>query len=151
MVENPHRQSVLNFLDAFYSGDIEAATEYCDEELDSVTHAPIDLFPHLGQKYGRAWVGEAIRTQQARYSSRKCEVKFIAAEGDKVATMQLLSLRKRNDDRMVLLETAEFFTMRGGRIFIHRSFFDTFDFVQQLLGQDLTDSFAASVRDTMQR
>ncbi|MGH6742217.1 MAG: nuclear transport factor 2 family protein, partial [Bradyrhizobium sp.] len=123
----------------------------CDEELDSISHAPIDLFPHLGQKHGRAWVGEAIRTQQERYSSRKCEVKFIAVEGDKVATMQFLSLRKRNDGRMVHLETAEFFTMRAGRILIHRSFFDSFDLVQQLLGRDLTDSFAASVRDAMQR
>jgi ketosteroid isomerase-like protein len=151
MVENPQRQCVLNVLDAFYSGDVETATACCEEELDSITHAPIDLFPHLGQKHGRAWVAEAIRTQQQRYSSRKCEVKFIAVEDDKVATMQLLSLRKRNDDRMIHLETAEFFTLRAGRIFVHRSFFDTFDFVQQLLGQDLTDSFSTSVRDAMRR
>jgi limonene-1,2-epoxide hydrolase len=149
MVENLQRQCVLNFLDAFYAGDVEAATAYCDEELDSIAHAPIDLFPHLGHKHGKAWVGEAIRTQQKRYSSRKCEVKFIAAEDDKVATMLLLSLRKHNDDRMIHLETAEFFTLRAGRIFIHRSYFDSFDFVQQLLGQDLTDSFAASIRDAM--
>jgi uncharacterized protein len=151
MVDDPQRQCVLNFLDAFYSGDVEAATACCDEELDSITHAPIDLFPHLGQKHGRAWVGEAIRTQQKRYSSRKCEVKFIAVEDDKVATMQMLSLRKHNDDRVVHLDTAEFFTLRAGRIFIHRSFFDTFDLVQQLLGRDLTDSFSTSIRDAMGR
>jgi uncharacterized protein len=123
----------------------------CDEDLDSISHAPIELFPHLGQKRGRSWVGEAIRTQQKRYSSRKYEVKFIAVDGDSVATMQYLSLRKRNDDRIVHLEVAELFTLRGGRILVHRSFFDSFDFVQQLLGQDLTDGFAASVRDAMRR
>jgi uncharacterized protein len=151
MVKDLHRQRVLNFLEAFYSGDAEAAMACCDEDLDSITHAPIELFPHLGQKRGRDWVGQAIRLQQKRYSSRKYEVKFIAVDGDSVATMQYLSLRKRNDDRVVHLEVADLFTLRGGRILVHRSFFDSFDFVQQLLGQDLTDGFAASVRDAMRR
>ncbi len=149
MVDDPSRQRVLNFLDAFYAGDAGAATACCDEDLDSITHAPIELFPHLGHKHGRAWVAEAIRTQQNRYSSRKYDIKFIAVDGDKVATMQFLSLRKRKDDRVVHLEAAEFFTLRAGLILQHRSFFDSFDFVQQVLGRDLTDSFAASVQDAM--
>jgi uncharacterized protein len=65
--------------------------------------------------------------------------------------MQFLSLRKHHDDRVIHLESAEFFTFRAGLILMHRAFFDSFDFVQQLLGRDLTDSFAASVRDTMRR
>jgi uncharacterized protein len=149
MAENPHRQCVLDFLDAFYSGDVERAISYCDEGLDTVTQAPIDLFPNLGQKHGKAWVGEAIRAQQIRYSSRKCEVKLIVAEGDTVVTNQILSLRKRSDERVVRLETAEFFTMRNGRIHIHRSFFDTFNFVEQVLSRDLTDMFATEVRDAL--
>lgn len=149
MVENSHRQCVLDFIDAFYAGDIERAISCCDDELDTVTQAPIDLFPNLGQKHGKAWVGDAIRAQQSRYSSRTCEVKLIVAEGNNVVAIQLLSLRKRSDERMVRLETAEFFTMRNGRIHIHRSFFDTFNFVEQVLGKDLTDMFATDVRDAL--
>lgn len=151
MADDLNRERVLNFLDTFYSGDADGATACCDEELDSITHAPIELFPHLGHKHGRGWVAEAIRTQQKRYSSRKYEIKFMAVDGDKIATMQFLSLVKRNDDRVVHLEAAEFFTLRAGLILVHRSFFDSFDFVQQLLGRDLTDSFATSVRDAMRR
>ena len=151
MTEDLNRRCVLNFLDAFYSGDANAAMACCDDDLDSITHAPIDLFPHLGHKHGKDWVAEAIRIQQKRYSDRKYEMKFIAVEGGKVATMQYLSLRKRSDDRVVHLESAEFFTLRDGRILIHRSFFDSFDFVQQLLGKDLTDTFATDVRRAMRR
>ena len=151
MVADLNQQRVLKFLDAFYSGDAATATACCDEELDSITYAPIELFPHLGHKHGNAWVAEAIKTQQKRYSDRKYEIKFMAVDGDKIATMQFISLRKRNDDRVVHLEAAEFFTLRGGRILLHRSFFDSFDFVQQLLGRDLTESFAESVRDAMKR
>jgi hypothetical protein len=75
----------------------------------------------------------------------------MTVEGDKIAVMLFASLRKRNDDRVVHLEIADFFTLRTGLILVHRSFFDSFDFVQQLLGQDLTDSFATSVRDAMRR
>jgi ketosteroid isomerase-like protein len=151
MVESLARRRVLNFLEAFYAGDIAAAQACCDDEFDSITHAPIELFPHLGHKHGKDWVAEAIQTQQKRYSSRKYEIKFLAVDGARVATIQLLSLRKRNDDRVMHLEIAEFFTLRDGRIIEHRSFFDSFDLVQQLLGHDLTDAFAASVRGAMQR
>lgn len=151
MVEDLHRQRVLNFLDAYYAGDIEAAQACCDDEFDSITHAPIELFPHLGHKHGKDWIAKIIQTQQRRYSSRSYEIKFLAVDGAMVATLQQVSLRKRNDDRIVHLELAEFFTLRGGRILTHRSFFDSFDFVQQLLGRDLTDSFAAGVREAMQR
>jgi uncharacterized protein len=151
MVEDLHRRRVLNFLDAYYSGDTEAAMACCDDEVDSITHAPIELFPHLGHKHGKDWVAEMIRTQQERYSSRTYEIKFMAVDGDRVATIQQVILRKRNDNRVVQVEAAEFYTLRGGRILVHRSFFDSFDFVQQLLGQDLTGAFAASLRDAMRR
>ena len=150
MVEDLNRRRVLNFLDAYYSGDADAAAACCDEDFDSITYAPIELFPHLGHKQGREWVAEMIRTQKKRYSSRKYEIKFMTVDGDKVATIQQISLRKRNDKRVVLLTVGEFFTLRGGLILVHRSFFDSFDLVQQVLGQDLTETFAASVRDALQ-
>ena len=126
---------------------VHASQERC---AASTWPAPqIELFPHLGHKHGRSWVAEAIRTQQDRYSSRKYEIKLLSVDGAKVATIQRLRLRKRSDDRVVRLEVAEFFTLRGGRILEHRGFFDSFDLVQQLLGQDLTDAFAASVRNAM--
>ncbi len=151
MTDNPNRQCVVKFFDAYYSGDIETATACCDEDFETISYAPVDLFPHLGVKQGKAWVGEAIRTQQQRYKDRKYELKLTAVDGDKVAAIQFLSLTKRSDDRVVHLETAEFFTFRAGLILTHRAFFDSFDFVQQLLGRDLTDLFASSVRDAMER
>ena len=151
MVEQLNLQRVLNFFDAFYSGETEAALACCDDNYDCITYAPVDLFPHLGHKFGKSSVAEAIQTQRKRYSSRNYEITFMSVDGAKVATMQHLSLRKHNDDRVVQLDVANFFTLRGGRILEQRSFCDSFDFVQQVLGQDLTEAFAASVRDAMPR
>jgi ketosteroid isomerase-like protein len=94
-------------------------------------------------------VPEALQTQKKRYSSRKYEIKFMAVEGDKAAAMLRLLMRKRNDRRVVQFDVAEFYTLRDGRITEYRAFFDSFDLVQQLLGQDLTEALAASVSGAM--
>src|SRR3954451_19421575 len=107
MQQRQARQLVLNFLEAFYAGDVARTQDCCEDEFDSITYAPIELFPHLGHKHGQSWVAEAIRTQQERYSSRKYKIKYMAVDGAKVATILHLSLRKRNDGRVVQLESAE--------------------------------------------
>jgi limonene-1,2-epoxide hydrolase len=140
------RQRVLDYLGAFYAGDVLRAQNCCDDEIDSITYAPVELFPHLGHKHGKAWIAEAIRIQQERYLTRRSEMAFIAVDGLKIATVQRLYMRKRNDQRLVQFDLAEFFTLHGGRIIKHRSFFDSFDLIQQLLGRDLTDAFAAIVQ-----
>jgi hypothetical protein len=44
---------------------------------------------------------------------------------------------------------AEFFTLRDGLILEHRAFFDSLDFIQQLLGCDLTAGLASQVNFAM--
>jgi uncharacterized protein len=146
MQQRQARQLVLNFLDAFYAGDVARTQDCCDDESDSITYAPIELFPHLGHKHGKAWVAEAIRIQQERYLNRRFEITFVAVDGLKVATTQRVFLQKRNDQRLVQFDTADFFTLHARRIIAHRSFFDSFDLIQQLLGRDLTDAFANIVQ-----
>jgi ketosteroid isomerase-like protein len=143
------RQRVLDYLEAFYAGDVLRTLDCCDDEIDIITYAPVELFPHLGHKHGKAWVPEAIRTQKKRYLSRNYEIKFMAVEGDKASTMLRVQMEKRNDHRIMRFDVAEFYTFRDGRIAEYRSFFDSFDLVQQLLGQDLTESFAGSIKNAL--
>ncbi|HWV97836.1 MAG TPA: nuclear transport factor 2 family protein [Xanthobacteraceae bacterium] len=150
-MSSDNKQCVLDFLRAFFAGDVAAAMACCDDELDTITYAPIDLFPHLGHKHGKAWVAEAIAIQQQRYASRKYDVLFIAAEDDKVAAMTRCALTKRNDGRVVQFTEAEFYILNEGRITQHRVFFDSFDLVQQVLGRDLSDEFAARTRKAMEQ
>lgn len=149
MDERQTRQRVLDFLEAFYAGDVLRTLDCVDDEIDIIAYAPVELFPHLGHKHGKAWIPEALQTQKKRYLSRKYEIKFMAIEGDKAAVMLRLLMEKRNDRRILQFDVAEFYTLRDGRIAEFRSFFDSFDLIQQLLGQDLTDAFAASVKGAM--
>jgi ketosteroid isomerase-like protein len=149
MPDQATRQCVIDFLDGYYDGDASRVMACCAEDFESIVYAPVELFPHLGHQRGRQWGVEATRILRARYASRRYELTFMAVEGEKASTMVRVSLKKRNDHRIMQLQIADFFTLRDGLILSHRAFFDSFDLVQQVLGRDLTEAFAASVRHAM--
>lgn len=149
MNDHQSEQSVRTFLDAFYAGDAMRMEQCCDDAFTSLTYAPVELFPHLGLKQSKAWIAEAIQIQEQRYSDRRYTLDFVVANDMQAAAFVQATLTKRSDKRVIRLNVGEFFTLRAGRIVEHRSLFDSFDLVQQLLGQDLTDEFAARMRNTM--
>ena len=63
----------------------------------------------------------------------------MAAEDDKAAASFGCSCGSATNGRVVQFDVAEFYTLRDGRIANPRVL-DSFDLVQQLLGQDLTDT-----------
>ena len=137
MIENLQRQRVLNFLDAFYSGDIESALARCSDDVDFFANAPVDILPHMGHHHGKAELGAMWRTIHTRYSNMRYEVPIIVAEGDKVAANIRVFFRKRSNDRIVQFDIAAFYTLRDGRITQIREIMDTFDLVQQVLERDV--------------
>jgi ketosteroid isomerase-like protein len=142
MIENLQRQRVLNFLDAFYSGDIEGALARCSDDVDFFANAPVDILPHMGHHHGKAEVGAMWRTIHTRYSNMRYEVPIIVAEGDKVAANIRVFFRKRSNDRIVQFDIAAFYTLRDGRITQIREIMDTFDLVQQVLERDVGAALA---------
>jgi ketosteroid isomerase-like protein len=137
MVEDLHRQRVLNFLDAFYSGDIEGALDRCSDDVDFIANAPVDILPHMGHRHGKAEVGQMWKIIHTRYSSMRYEVPIIVAEGDKVAANIRVFFRKSSNGRIVQFDLAAFYTLRDGRIAQIREIMDSFDLVQQVLERDV--------------
>lgn len=136
MVENLSRQRVLNFLDVFYSGDLEGALARCSDDIVLIAPAPIDVLPHMGRR-GKDEVRKTWQTVHARYSSMRHEIREMVAEADKVAVNIRAFFKKRSNDRTVQFDIAVFFTLRDGRIREVREIMDTFDLVQQVLERDL--------------
>jgi ketosteroid isomerase-like protein len=137
MTEELHRQRVLDFLDVYYSGDVEGALERCTDDIEFLVNAPIDILPHLGQRRGKAAVRQMLTTVHARYSSMRCEVPIMVAEGDKVAAHIRASMSKSSNARVVQFDIAAFYTLRDGKISQIRQIIDTFDLVEQVLERDV--------------
>ena len=137
MVDDLHRQRVLNFLDVLSARDIEGALDRCTDDIDFFSNAPIDILPHLGHHHGKAEVREMWGTVQARYSGMRYEVPILVAEADKVAANIRVFFRKSSNNRVVQFDMAAFYTLRDGRIARIREIIDTFDLVEQVLERDL--------------
>jgi uncharacterized protein len=137
MADDLHRQRVLKFLEAFYSGDLEGALACCSDDIDFVAHAPVDILPHMGHRKGKAEVREMWQTVHSRYSGMRYEVPIIVTEGDKAAAYIRAFFRKRSNDRVVQIDIADFYRFRDGRIAEIRQIIDSFDLVQQVLERDI--------------
>jgi len=137
MIEGPHRQRVLDFLDILHSGDIEGALARCTDDIEFLANAPVDILPHMGHRRGKAELREMWTTVHARYSELRCEVPILVAEGDRVAANIRVFFRKSTNQRMVQFDIAAFYTLRDGLICNIREIIDTFDLVQQLLERDV--------------
>jgi uncharacterized protein len=149
MTTDPARNQVLGLLRAVYARDIPRALGYLDDDFDFVGHVPVQLFPHLGRRHGKAEMAETLRAVQRRYTSMRHEVEFIVAEGDNVATIIRVHLQKRSRDRVVQFQVADFYTLRNGLIVQQRQFIDSFDLVQQVLEREVIDDIATNVREQL--
>src|SRR6476659_1783684 len=94
-----NRQRILNMLEIYYSGDLEGTLARCTDDVEFFSNAPVDILPHLGAHRGKAEVRAMWETIYLRYSEMRHEVPIIVAEGDKVAVLIRLFLRKRNNNR----------------------------------------------------
>jgi uncharacterized protein len=138
------RQVILDYLDACYSGDVERAAAFYDDDIDFVCYAPVELFPTLGQKKGKAEMRQSLVGLHARNEVLDYQVGFIAADGDHVAVTLVLRLCSRDTKRVIRLDIGNFFTLRNGKIQTYRQFNDSFDVVQQVLGRDLVSAILKS-------
>jgi uncharacterized protein len=149
MVENLHRQRVLNLLEVFSSGDIEGALSRCTDDIEFFANAPIDILPHMGHHHGKAEIREMWSKVHARYSSMRYEIPMMIAEGDKVAACLRAFFRKSSNNRIVQFDMAVFYTFRDGQIARIREIIDTFDLVQQVIERDVAALLTGNVAENI--
>lgn len=136
-VEKLNRQRVLHLLDAIARSDLQAALACCTDDVDFLTHAPIDVLPHMGPCHGKKELGEFWRTVQERYAEIRYEAPQIVAEGDAVAAYLRVFFRKRSNDRIIQVDMAVFYTFRNGQVAQIREIIDSYDLVQQVLEREI--------------
>lgn len=136
-VEPLNKQRVLHVLDSLARGDLEAALSCCTDDVDFLTHAPIDMLPHMGPRHGKAELRELWQTIWSRYSEIHYKAPHILAEGDEVATYLHTYFKKRSNGRILQFDMAVFYTFRGGLVAQIREIIDSYDLVQQVLEREI--------------
>jgi len=140
------KEVVLAAIAMIHSENAAQALDYYHDDVDFIGYAPVEFFPQMGVRRGKAEVTASVTSVHERFSKMRHEIEFIAAEGDEVAVMLRLHLQKQANDRIVQFQVANFFKVRDGLIVQQRQFFDSFDVLQQVLEVDLADVLAKQQR-----
>jgi ketosteroid isomerase-like protein len=108
-----------------------------DEDVDWSIHGPIDMFPFLGARRGKEAVMAVIRQIAENFSVRRFDRETVMLGVDSAASMLRYSLTSLESNKPISLRLAHFAQFRHGRLRSMRALLDSFDLVEQALGQSI--------------
>jgi len=114
--------------------DLEALL---DDDVDWAIYGPIDMFPFLGARRGKAAVLEVIRQVAENVRVHRFEREQIMLGTDSTASMMRYSLTALDSNKPISLRLAHFAQFKAGRLRSIRVLVDTFDLVEQALGRPI--------------
>ena len=134
------RQRLYGIYAAFAAGRIDDALREFDDNVVMTSYAPVEVFPTLGRRQGKAAVATTMHAMHAAFEHLSYTPVFMVVENDSAAVIVLAKLRQRPTDRIIQLFVAHFLRLENGRIVELREFMDSFDAVQQVLGREIFGS-----------
>jgi ketosteroid isomerase-like protein len=108
-----------------------------DEDVDWAIYGPIDMFPFLGARRGKAAVMEVIRQVAENVRVHRFERETVMLGADSASSMLRYSLTSLDSNKPISLRLAHFAQFRHGRLRNIRVLLDSFDLVEQALGQSI--------------
>jgi ketosteroid isomerase-like protein len=135
MLDQTLRTRLYELYAAYAEGRIEDALVSFSDEVTMTSYAPVDVFPYLGRKHGKAAIAATMRSAHSEFEYLSYAPVFMVTENETAAAIVLARLRQRVTSRVIQLFVADFFRLENGRIVELREFMDSFDAVQQVLGR----------------
>jgi ketosteroid isomerase-like protein len=114
--------------------DLEALI---DDDVDWAIYGPIDMFPFFGARRGKAAVLEVIREISDNVRVHRLDRESIMLGVDSASSMIRYSLTALDSNKPISLRIAHFAQFKAGRLLSIRVLVDTFDLVEQALGQPI--------------
>ena len=106
-----------------------------DDDVEWALYGPIDMFPFLGARQGKAAVLQVIRQLADNFHVRRFDRESIMLGVDSASSMLRYSLTALDSDKPISLRVAQFAQFRADRLISMRVLVDTFDLVEQALGR----------------
>ena len=132
------RKRLYDLYAAYADGRIDEVLRDFDDNVVMTSYAPVDIFPYLGRKQGKAAVAATMKTAHAEFEYLAYQPVFMVTEQEDAAVIILARLRQRTTGRTIQLFIADFIRLTQGRIVELRQFMDSFDAVQQVLGREIS-------------
>ena len=108
-----------------------------DDDVDWTIHGPIELFPFLGARRGKAAVLEVCRQISENVRVHRFDREMIMLGEDTAASMIRYSLTALDSNKPINLRLAHFAQFKAGRLLNIRVLLDTYELVEQALGRPI--------------
>jgi ketosteroid isomerase-like protein len=108
-----------------------------DEDVEWAIFGPIDMFPFLGSRRGKAAVLEVCRQIADNVRVHRFDRESIMLGVDSAASMMRYSLTALDSNKPISLRLAHFAQFKAGKLLSIRVLIDTFDLVEQALGRPI--------------
>ncbi len=138
MIEPVSRSVVDAFFKVYAVRDAAKVAAFLDDEVEWTVSGPVDILHFCGTHKGKVDVLDLIgRKVPAVLRVFSFVPESYLVDGDQVATLHRLAARRAGDGRVVSYRVANFMRFRNGKVFKNLSLLDSFDAVEQLVGQPL--------------
>jgi hypothetical protein len=137
MLDETLRHRLYDLYAAYAEGRVADALTSFSDEVTMTSYAPVNVFPYLGRKQGKAAIAATMRSAHSEFEYLSYTPVFMVTENETAAAIVLARLRQRTTNRIIQLFIADFFRLENGRIVELREFMDSFDAVQQVLGREI--------------
>jgi ketosteroid isomerase-like protein len=108
-----------------------------DEDVEWTIYGPIDMFPFLGGRRGKAAVLEVVRQIADNFRIHRFDRESIMLGVDSAASMLRYTLTALDSNKPISVRLAHFAQFKAGRLLNIRVLIDSFDLVEQSLGRSI--------------
>ena len=130
------RDIVDRFRAAYAVRDADKIAEFLADDVEWTISGPVEYLQFCGTHRGKANVVDLIKRQVPRVlRTFSFEPEAVVIDGDQVAMLHRQASRRTEDGRVINYRVANFMRFRDGKIVQNLSLLDTFDAVEQVLGQ----------------
>jgi ketosteroid isomerase-like protein len=134
-------ENIRPIVEAFYRAsagrDTERVASILADDVNWLVQGPVDVFPFLGQRRGKAAVLEGYREIARKLDVTGYEVEKLLVDGDRAAALIRLTATVVMTGKVMSVRTSQFSRFRDGKLVEMHAVLDTFDLVEQTIGRAL--------------
>jgi ketosteroid isomerase-like protein len=131
------KERIYEIYRTFSAGHLDQVADMFDDRVDFISNAPVEIFPYLGHRVGKAQVMKALEAVHDEFSAVEYLPLKIIIDGQSAGVIVSIRLTQRTTGRLIRVFSAHFLQFKDNRIVEYRALLDTFEAVQQVLGREL--------------
>jgi ketosteroid isomerase-like protein len=138
MADTVSRSVVDAFCNAYAARDVDRIAGFLHDGVEWTINGPVDYLRFCGTHRGKAAVLDLIKRQVPEVLRTFSFVpETVMVEGNQLAMLHRQSARRTDDGRVISYRVANFIRFHDGKVIKNLSLLDSFDVVEQVLGQPL--------------